>query len=267
MKKLLLLSTLGTIFIGCSSVGNKTESNSNELKLNFTNFSELNYDFRQKNKSVQNFNAFENEIPDTNQSFINGVISLKTQGDTIASLNFKDFIAKSLFFGKKDTASQKIPAQVLQGFNEFGENQINSAYNQKFISFFPLPYRVTQMEDNIYKFPVSMPFNANGSALLVKGQSTFKILDTVEVNSLKCIKVQCLSEYNNLEIPETLEGEYFCNSSMTFNGIFAFEKGYFLSGKVKSIVEYKLEFKQPNSEELSKINAYSLDEYEYTLKN
>lgn len=265
MKKLILLSTICAIIASCGSSNNNKINNSKELKLNFKNFSSLKYAFKQKSKSVQYFMLAEGELPDTNQSFINGNILLKNQGDSLASLSFQNLTLRNLFGNKKDTSSQQIPTQVIQGFNQYGENQLNSGYNQKFTSFFPLPYRITQMENNVFKFPITMPFNANGSALLVNGECVFTILDTIKYDNYNCLKIRSISTYNNLEIPETLEGQYFCESSLIFNGLFAYEEGYFINGKVKAITEYRIETPNSNSEKNSKMEMYSSDEFEYEL--
>ena len=264
MKHTITILSIICLIASCSS-SKQEDLKNGEIKLNFKSFDKLSYQFNQSSKSTQSMFTEANELPDTNKALISGLITLETQNDSTASLGFINLVSKSLNFGKNDTSIMEFPTQLLQGFNQYGENQINSAYNYKFLAMFPLPYRVKSHSNYTFKVPTSMPFNANGSALTVKGENIITITDTVEFNNIKCLKITCQTNLDKLDIPEELKGIYICKLYSTFNGLFDYKNGYFISGHAKADTYIKMETVLANSQDTTKMEMTSNEEFNYSL--
>jgi hypothetical protein len=147
---------------------------------------------------------------------LQGRLQVKSQGDGTARLVLDQLEAKMLFGGADDgedsngprTMKRQMPSIVLSGMSEDGRVQAKGGSQKMLMKIlFPLPDKALA-PGGTADVPLSMPFNAMGSPLTVKGQSRITLTDYVTIDGKRCARLKTRMDIDKLDVPEELEGEY-----------------------------------------------------------
>jgi hypothetical protein len=153
----------------------------------------------------------------------NGNLYVRVRPDSLADLSLANIKMKMIMFNDdgspRDTVTHVAPTNVVQGMKPNGNfSQANT--DILFDVLLPLPSRDLK-KDESDKIPLKMPFNANGSLLLVEGFNTLTFTGFKMIKGRNCAVLKGKIDISNLEIPEELKGEY--KSSTIGNATYYFD--------------------------------------------
>lgn len=235
MKKFTFYLFLIALLYSCSSETQNTvntlNTNMTEFKWDFSKDQKISYSLEQEQTTITDFQG-EGQFDSTHHS-MNGKIILDIEKNSTMNFILDSLKGKTKYpsesFTQHQAQEMKYPKQIIPGFNEYGRNNTRPNQTEMLASLFPLPYG-EKCDQSYYEIKTSMPFNAQGAALNVEGLRKITIKDSLEIKKHKCVKIEVETQFNKIEIPKGLEGEYFCKVTSSFWGYFDYEKGIYIEG-------------------------------------
>jgi hypothetical protein len=187
-----------------------------EYKWDFSSEATHTYSYEQDVEMDADFGDFDGgKTPTSGQSMTSkGSLLVKSKGDGTADIVLKDIKAKTeMDFGKGEetkTMEQTLPPSVIQGMREDGSGSVgDSSQNTMLKLLFPLPTKPLKVGESV-DIPTSMPFNARGSMLHVKGYMRVTLARYVTIGDGVYAQFNIKIDIAELDVPEELEGEYEC---------------------------------------------------------
>ena len=179
-----------------------------------------------------------------------GNLNVKVKENDLAELSFSDIEVKMISYDEignpKDTLFQNRPTNVIQGMKP-DINFTNTGFDIILRMLLPLPEKSMEIGESVQVL-MQMPFNANGSQLLAKGQNTLTFTGFTEINGINCAVLEGQLDISNLEIPEELDGEYSCFTKGNATYYFNIEKGYYVGVDFQMITEFIIDTEEENNQ-------------------
>ncbi len=177
------------------------------------------YDFTQKVAMLSDMNMGRPEKTKAKQKMLAvGSVKMKSQGDGTANLVLKvDSMKMNVDVGSGNAPDEREigshPPMVVQGVTEDGGMTVGDSAQATFIKLmFPMPPKALSVGESD-SLPATMPFNAMGSALHVKGQTRITLTGYVNVDGKTCARLEAETDISELDVPEELEGTYECKTN------------------------------------------------------
>ena len=174
------------------------------LRWDFSEELSTTYQFSQQATSTSRYNLSA-EAPESNIQKITatGIIKIQSTGDSQAELSILD-LQTTMHLGSTDDPqeiSQTMTPIILQGFQEDSHLSAQlSASSGGMDLLFRLPKTKLKLGESI-SIPVETPFNAMGSLLMVKGETTITLHQWVTIADQLCIQMQIQTVVDQLDIP------------------------------------------------------------------
>ncbi|NQT92763.1 MAG: hypothetical protein HQ559_08380, partial [Lentisphaerae bacterium] len=179
-----------------------------------------------------------------------GKLRMKGQGDGTADFVMMDMKATmEMGFdedGNHEITEQSIPAVVMQGMKEDGSGALGNPQQDMLLRLlFPLPPKPLKV-GGAGDIPVTMPFNAMGSLLQVKGRSRVTLARYVKIGTRTCAQFNVDIDISELKVPEELEGEYKCFNKGAAVLFFDVKEKRFVSGIIANLMKTGIDAPMPN---------------------
>jgi len=145
-----------------------------------------------------------------------GTMEIVSKGGGKANLVLRDLelqVASSV--GSKP-ASLKSPVMVLPDVQEDGSATGSGTRGSEMLlrMLFPLPHGALAVGD-VEQVPLSLPFNANGSPLTVRGTAKVTFAGFAKLSDRTCAVLDVVFDVSRLEVPPELPGSYRASLSGT----------------------------------------------------
>ncbi|MEO9531836.1 MAG: hypothetical protein ABJG68_13735 [Crocinitomicaceae bacterium] len=181
-------------------------------------------------------NQFEKNSPlDKVDMTSNGFLNITVKENQLADLSLTDMEVHMQTYDHDGTPNtpidQKAPSTVIQEMNSKGKFKVESS-DIIFDILFPLPPNDLK-EGESCEIPLSMPFNANGSILSVKGQHVLSFVGYEELNGYDCAVLEGELEISEIDKPSELIGKYENNTTAISKYYFSLEYGHYVGADVK----------------------------------
>jgi hypothetical protein len=187
-----------------------------EYRWDFSSEATHTYSYEQDIEMDADFGDFGGgKTPASGQSITaKGSLLVKSKGNGTADIVLKDIKTKTeMNFGNGEepkTMEQTSPPTVMQGMREDGSGSVgDSSQNAMLKLLFPLPTKPLKVGESV-DIPASMPFNAMGSMLHVKGHVRVTLARYVTIGNGVYAQFNIKIDIAELDVPEELEGEYEC---------------------------------------------------------
>jgi hypothetical protein len=174
-----------------------------------------------------------------------GALLIKSQGDGTAEFVLKDVVMKMKMGGAARELKQ--PPMVVQGMKEDGSGLFgNDPKSMMLKLMMPLPPTGSLELGRTIDIPMTMPFNAMGSQLPVKGRNRIKLNRFVQIGKRTCAEFAVDTNISELKIPADLKGTYRC--AMLGKGILYFdvESRTFVSATIAVALEFRIDATGPD---------------------
>jgi hypothetical protein len=222
-KQTFMRKTLfGLILVILSSCGNQnSKSEQTEFTWDFSKQKKYIYSYSQ---TVMSENKMDKDQPANKANIIgNGNLNVRVKENNLADLSLTNLKMDMIMLDEngiaKDTISNSASTSVIQDMKPNGTFGTNN-HNIIFDLIFPLPSKNLKIGEKD-KIPMQMPFNANGSSLLIKGFNTLEFIGIESFDGKECAVLKGEIDISNLEIPEELDGIY--KGSSLGNGTYYFD--------------------------------------------
>ena len=178
-----------------------------------------------------------------------GVLLVKSQGDGTANLVLTDMKvsmkAHLVADEEPETMEQSMPPVVVQGMKEDGSASFgNSSQDMLLRTLFPLPDKPLDVGETV-DVPASIPFNAMGSPLPVKGRIRITLTRYVKIEQRTCAQLDVDIDISDIKVPPELKGEYEC--AITGTSVFYFDvaERVFASGESAMLMRFRADAPMP----------------------
>lgn len=210
MKKNICILISLFCLISCSQNVSKVNSDEQIFKWDFSKPKTIVYSFRQISSSE--FRLSANSELSKNKAIISGQLIIDIGENRLADIILKELVATNYILDKNgkiiDSVKNSYPTKVVYGLSENGEIADKSNKDQFFDFLFPLPTKNIE-KDSFELKEMSLPINANGKIIFVKGQNKITLVDIDKVNKeVKTFK--CDFDISKMDLPKEFDGECIC---------------------------------------------------------
>lgn len=141
----------------------------------------------------------------------------------------------------EDTMVNTMPTSVIQDMQPNGTFETDN-HNIIFDLIFPLPTKSLKIGEK-EKIPLHMPFNANGSSVIIEGYNSLEFEGMEIIDGKECAVLKGEIDIADLEIPEELIGTY--DGSLIGNGTYYFnlKDKYLVGADIQMITEILMDSK------------------------
>ena len=176
-----------------------------EFRMDFGQPTEIEYRFHQKQSMNNSFSSGAMESESV------AVLVLKSEGDRTARVIIRDQELSMTINGEEEepsSISRKAPTVVVPGLNENGRFTSPSGGTDPMIRMlFPLPEEPLGPGGS-FQSPIELPFNAMGSLLWARGDSTIRFTGYVNLRGHLGARLDVTTKVQDLEIPDEIDGNY-----------------------------------------------------------
>ena len=205
--------------------------------MDFSHPKKLIYTFSQTADNVFKVEAMEHV--DSSFAILEGVLNVRVKENALADLSITEAVIKTVSFDAtgipEDTSRhEQAPIAVtdMDAYGTFPQKGGELPFN----ILFGLPKgRLTPGDTE--KLPLQIPFNANGSSLLVKGSNTLTFSGYDTLDHRRCAVFRGVIDIADLEIPEEISVDYKCVNTGTASYYFAVKEQYFVQVDLRLGVE------------------------------
>lgn len=269
MKKIqLFILFLFFIFSSCS----QSQHSNSEYKLDLSKERKVSYTLNKIEKKLENLTSnLQNQKSDTACTFSKENLTLDIKDNLLniiqTNIQTKSFTINSSSY--IDTVEKKSPDKLIEGLNEYGEKDNDKNQSRTFIDLFPLPYRETS-DKKEYTIKSHVFFGIVNSKLKIYGTRKISLLDTLRINNHNCVKVKCISTFDEVENHKSLDQVLNYDMNSTFWGYYDYELKIFIEGhcEINSKVFFYSKSTKPNeapSWSNPSLNATIYQKYDYTI--
>lgn len=242
MKKIILGMSI-LIFASCGNGNTKSTENENS--------SQFQWDFSKQRKFIYSFSQTVNgekkmdKASPADKTHMTGFgkLNVRVKEGNLADLSLSDIEIKMIMFNKdgtpRDTMTQKAPGTVVQDMKPNGSFG-NSNTDILFKILFPLPNKPLEKGDSD-EIPMQMPFNANGSQLFAKGQTTLTFVGFEKVGGRNCAVLKGVIDISRLDVPKELKRDYKCSTIGNATYYFDLENGCYVGADIKMVMNLMMD--------------------------
>jgi hypothetical protein len=229
----------------------KTRSDALTVRFDFSGKKICGFDYVQQVENVNHMRGTPGDGGGVKQKMdATGIMVLKSKGDKSGTLVIKDLKAKMVVASKKGepdrTMEVQSPPMAIPEVKEDGSMEGGAANAQPFLKLlFPMPPTPLKPGESA-EIPVTMPFNAMGSPLLVKGTMKITHKGYFTLDGKPCAKLEADIDVSRLDIPKEVEGKYTCSMKGRSIHYFDVEAKEFASGQTALLMKVAMEGKMPS---------------------
>lgn len=187
------------------------------LRWNFSGETVYAYDYLQLVDNNSRMGGPMGPMTTTQNLHGSGMLLMQSRGDRTGAMVLKDMlISAKVSMNAPGQASQpqvmkqKMPPVVMQGFKEDGTMTASARGVQQealMRLLFPLPPKPLKVGESV-AIPVSIPFNASGTVLPVKGSCKVTLAGYVSRDGRTCARLVSDIDVSDLKVPKEMPGKY-----------------------------------------------------------
>lgn len=208
------------------------------------------FDYTQQAENLSTMSGMPKETGPVKQKMdLTGTMVLKSKGDKTGTLVLKALKASVTMEVKKEepprTMQMEAPTMAVPDVKEDGSMDGGAATAQPLLKLtFPMPPKPLKPGESV-EVPVTMPFNAMGSMLTVKGTAKITHAGYFNVAGKNCARLDVETDISKLDVPKEIEGKYVCAVKGRSVYFFDVESQEFESGDSAMLMKMQVEGKMP----------------------